>query len=31
MAFFDLPVLLPQVQAGKLKAIAVGSRSARRA
>jgi tripartite-type tricarboxylate transporter receptor subunit TctC len=26
MAFFDLPVLLPQVQSGKLKAIAVGSR-----
>jgi tripartite-type tricarboxylate transporter receptor subunit TctC len=26
MAFFDLPVLLPQVQAGKLKAIALGSR-----
>jgi tripartite-type tricarboxylate transporter receptor subunit TctC len=26
MAFFDLPVLLPQVAAGKLKAIAVGSR-----
>ena len=26
MAFFDLPVLLPQVQAGKLKAIVVGSR-----
>jgi tripartite-type tricarboxylate transporter receptor subunit TctC len=26
MAFFDLPVLMPQVQAGKLKAIAVGSR-----
>ena len=26
MAFFDLPVLLPQVQAGKLKPIAVGSR-----
>jgi tripartite-type tricarboxylate transporter receptor subunit TctC len=26
MAFFDLPVLLPQVEAGKLKAIAVGSR-----
>jgi tripartite-type tricarboxylate transporter receptor subunit TctC len=26
MAFFDLPVLLPQVHAGKLKAIAVGSR-----
>jgi tripartite-type tricarboxylate transporter receptor subunit TctC len=26
MAFFDLPVLLPHVQAGKLKAIAVGSR-----
>ena len=25
MAFFDLPVLLPQVEAGKLKAIAVGS------
>jgi tripartite-type tricarboxylate transporter receptor subunit TctC len=27
MAFFDLPVLLPQVQAGKLKAIAVGSKT----
>ena len=27
MAFFDLPVLLPQVEAGKLKAIAVGSRA----
>jgi tripartite-type tricarboxylate transporter receptor subunit TctC len=27
LAFFDLPVLLPQVQAGKLKAIAVGSRA----
>ncbi len=26
MAFFDLPVLLPQVQAGKLKAIVVGSK-----
>jgi tripartite-type tricarboxylate transporter receptor subunit TctC len=26
LAFFDLPVLLPQVQSGKLKAIAVGSR-----
>ncbi|MPZ40408.1 MAG: tripartite tricarboxylate transporter substrate binding protein [Rhizobiales bacterium] len=26
MAFFDLPVLLPQVQTGKLKAIVVGSR-----
>jgi len=26
MAFFDLPVLLAQVEAGKLKAIAVGSR-----
>ena len=26
MAFFDLPVLLPQVRAGKLKAIVVGSR-----
>lgn len=26
MAFFDLPVLLPQVQSGKLKPIAVGSR-----
>jgi tripartite-type tricarboxylate transporter receptor subunit TctC len=26
MAFFDLPVLLPQVQAGKLKPIVVGSR-----
>jgi tripartite-type tricarboxylate transporter receptor subunit TctC len=26
MAFFDLPVLLPQVQAGKLKAIALGSK-----
>jgi tripartite-type tricarboxylate transporter receptor subunit TctC len=26
LAFFDLPVLLPQVRAGKLKAIAVGSR-----
>src|SRR5262245_46479582 len=26
MAFFDLPVLLPQVEAGKLKPIAVGSR-----
>ncbi len=26
MAFFDLPVLLSQVEAGKLKAIAVGSR-----
>jgi tripartite-type tricarboxylate transporter receptor subunit TctC len=26
MAFFDLPVLMPQVEAGKLKAIAVGSR-----
>jgi tripartite-type tricarboxylate transporter receptor subunit TctC len=25
MAFFDLPILLPMVQAGKLKAIAVGS------
>ena len=29
MAFFDLPVLLPQVQAGKLKAIVVGSQRAR--
>jgi tripartite-type tricarboxylate transporter receptor subunit TctC len=27
MVFLDLPVLLPQVQAGKLKAIAVGSRT----
>jgi tripartite-type tricarboxylate transporter receptor subunit TctC len=27
MVFLDLPVLLPQVQAGKLKAIAVGSRA----
>jgi tripartite-type tricarboxylate transporter receptor subunit TctC len=27
MAFFDLPVLLPQVRAGKLKAIVVGSRA----
>src|SRR5688572_18101993 len=27
MAFFDLPVLLPQVQAGKLKAIVVGSKA----
>jgi tripartite-type tricarboxylate transporter receptor subunit TctC len=26
MAFFDLPVLMPHVEAGKLKAIAVGSR-----
>lgn len=26
MAFFDLPVLLPQVEAGKLRPIAVGSR-----
>jgi tripartite-type tricarboxylate transporter receptor subunit TctC len=26
MAFFDLPVLLPQVEAGKLKPIVVGSR-----
>ena len=26
MAFFDLPVLLPQVQAGKLKAMVVGSK-----
>jgi len=26
MAFFDLPVLLPQVQSGKLKAIVVGSK-----
>jgi tripartite-type tricarboxylate transporter receptor subunit TctC len=26
IAFFDLPVLMPQVQSGKLKAIAVGSR-----
>jgi tripartite-type tricarboxylate transporter receptor subunit TctC len=26
MAFFDLPVLLPQVQAGKLKPIVLGSR-----
>ena len=26
MAFFDLPVLLPHVQAGKLKAIVVGSK-----
>jgi tripartite-type tricarboxylate transporter receptor subunit TctC len=26
MAFFDLPVLLPQVRAGKLKAMVVGSR-----
>jgi tripartite-type tricarboxylate transporter receptor subunit TctC len=25
MAFFDLPVLLPQVQAGKLRAIAIGA------
>jgi tripartite-type tricarboxylate transporter receptor subunit TctC len=25
MAFFDLPVLLPQVKAGKLRAIAIGS------
>ncbi len=27
MAFFDLPVLLPQVQGGKVKAIAVGSKA----